>query len=155
VIDFRTSRAESNDVCVLRYTSIRSLPRSLCVARPSLAGLQATPVRTPPSKMLDLSRTLRNLGVFPFHPFIAMGRDSAVSVVTRYGLDGPGIESRWGWTVRGSNPGGGGRSEDRIPMGVDGPGIESRWGQDFPHPSRPALRPTQPPKQWVPGLSRG
>ena len=25
-----------------------------------------------------------------------MGRDSAVSIATRYGLDGPGIESRWG-----------------------------------------------------------
>jgi len=28
---------------------------------------------------------------------------------------------------------------------VDGPGIESRWGRDFP---------TQPPVQWVSGLSR-
>jgi hypothetical protein len=27
--------------------------------------------------------------------------------------------------------------------GLDGPGIESRWG------------PTQPPVQWIPGLSRG
>ena len=50
-------------------------------------------------------------------------RDSAVGIATRYGLDGPGIESR--------------------------------WGGDFPHPPRPALGPTQPPVQWVPGLSRG
>ena len=39
--------------------------------------------------------------------------------------------------------------------GLDGPGIESRWGWDFLHLSRPVLRPTQPPVQWVPGLSRG
>jgi hypothetical protein len=35
----------------------------------------------------------------------------------------------------------------------DGPGTESRWGRDFPHVSRPVLWPTQPPIEWVPGLS--
>jgi len=57
-----------------------------------------------------------------------VGRDSSVDTVTRYGLDGLGIESRW--------------------MGRGG-------GRDFPHPSRPVLGPTQPPIQWVPGLSPG
>jgi hypothetical protein len=33
-----------------------------------------------------------------FHSFMqrCMGRDSSVDITTRYGLDGPGIESRWG-----------------------------------------------------------
>ena len=42
-----------------------------------------------------------------------VGRDSSVGIATRYGLDGLGIESR--------------------------------YGRDFPHPSRPALVPTQRP----------
>ena len=52
-----------------------------------------------------------------------VGRDSSVGIATRYGLYGPGIESR--------------------------------WRRDFPHPSRPALGPTQPHIQGVPGLFRG
>jgi hypothetical protein len=39
--------------------------------------------------------------------------------------------------------------------GLDRPGIETRWGRDFPQLSRPALGPTQPPVQRVPGPYRG
>jgi len=39
--------------------------------------------------------------------------------------------------------------------GLEVSGIESLCGRDFPHSSRPALLPTQPPIQWVPVLSRG
>jgi len=41
--------------------------------------------------------------------------------------------------------------------GLNGPGIESPekgGGRDFPHLFRPTLGATQPPVQWVPGLSR-
>ena len=55
--------------------------------------------------------------------FYIVGRDSSVGIATRYGLDGPEIESR--------------------------------WGRGFPHLSIPALGPTEPPVQWVPGLCRG
>jgi len=39
--------------------------------------------------------------------------------------------------------------------GLDSLGFECWWGQDFPHPSRLALAPTQPSIQWAMGLARG
>jgi hypothetical protein len=39
--------------------------------------------------------------------------------------------------------------------GLDGLEIKSWWQRDFLQLSRPALGPTQPPIQWVSGLSRG
>jgi hypothetical protein len=39
--------------------------------------------------------------------------------------------------------------------GLDGPGFKSRCGLDFTHPSRPAVGPTQPLIEWIPGIFRG
>jgi hypothetical protein len=55
---------------------------------------------------------------------------------------------QWGIVGRDSSVG------IEIRYGLESQGIKSRWGRDFPHPSRPALGPTQPPVQWVPGLYR-
>jgi hypothetical protein len=72
--------------------------------------------------LADSVYRVTEFAVFFSAPMTFVGRDSSVGIATRYGMDGPGIESR--------------------------------WGRDFPQPSRPALGPTQPPVQRVPGLFR-
>ena len=68
-------------------------------------------------------KTVDYKAIFKIFKVSTVGRDSVVGIATRNGLDGLGIESR--------------------------------WGRDFPHPPRPALGPTQPHIQWVPGLLPG
>ena len=70
-----------------------------------------------------VSSTLATQVVTIFTNRFNVSRDSVVGIATRYGLGGPGIESR--------------------------------WRRNFPQPSRPALGSTEPPTQWVPGLSQG
>ena len=41
-----------------------------------------------------------------------------------------------------------------VGIATDGPG-SNPGGDEIVRPSRPVLRPTQPPVKWVPGLSEG
>ena len=50
-------------------------------------------------KWRDLKRMDENL-----IPLTIMGRDSSVGIVTHYGLDGPGIEYRWGGEIFRTRP---------------------------------------------------
>ena len=78
---------------------------------------------TPFCKRNTFSALTNHVNIRDYHRY-NHAPGSSVGIATRYGLDGPGIESRCG-------------------------------GRDFPYLSRSALVPTQPPVQWVPGLSRG
>jgi hypothetical protein len=43
-----------------------------------------------------MTKLIVALGNFANAPNKPSGRESAVGIATRYGLEGPGIESRWG-----------------------------------------------------------
>jgi hypothetical protein len=55
--------------------------------------------------LINYSEILLPYGLknFIFYPS-TVGRDSAVGLATRYGLDGPGIESRWGGEIFRTRP---------------------------------------------------
>jgi hypothetical protein len=108
------------------------------------------------------------------------GPDSSVGIATGYGLDGPGVESGFGglgvcMLASGTQDHGFAPYRSRriflagkihsMPSFVQYQNNKvhdtnkykkkSRWGRDISHTSRPALGLTQPPVQWVLGLSRG
>ena len=55
------------------------------------------------------------------HSYVIMGRDSSVGIATRYGLDGPGIESRGGDEIFRTSP-------DRTWVSIQPP---VQWVQDL------------------------
>jgi hypothetical protein len=60
-----------------------------------LAGIVIVAVRMyPASVAVHVSRF--EAGCFQGIRTVIIGRDSSVGIATRYGLDGPAIESRWG-----------------------------------------------------------
>ena len=77
-------------------------------------------------------------------PFMLMGRDSSAEFFLGLPLPLP-------FTLMGRNSSVGIATR----YGLDDPGIESRLDRDFPHPSRPALGLSQPPVNWIQGLSQG
>jgi len=69
-----------------------------------------------------------------------MGRDSSVGTATRYGLDGPGIESRWGTRCSVLVQTGPGTHPASYTVGTGSfPGVK-RWGRGVDHPPHLALR---------------
>jgi hypothetical protein len=69
---------------------------------------------------------LSSLSYFLLAPCLNGSRDSSVGIVTRYGLDGPGVEYRWG--------------RDFLYLS---------------RPTLRPNHPTQPTTEWVLSLSRG
>jgi hypothetical protein len=74
--------------------------------------------------------------------FKSLGRDSAVGIATRYGLDGPGIESRWGTRFYAPVQTGPGAHPASYKMGTwSFPGVKQPGrGVDHPPPSRSEVK---------------
>jgi hypothetical protein len=66
----------------------------------------------------------------------SVGRDSSVGIATGYGMDGPGIEFRWG-------------------VIFSAPVLQHTRPEAHPSCSTPVLEHTQPPIKLVPGLFPG
>ena len=85
-----------------------------------------------------LSIPLRSFLISFSDQYLALprGRDSSVGIATRYGLDGPGIESRWGARFSAPIQTGSGAHPASCTMGtVSFPGINQQGGIDHQPPS--------------------
>jgi len=89
---------------------------------------------------------------------LGVGRDSSVSIATRYGLDGPGIESRWGTRFSAIVQTGPGAHPATYTMGTGSfPGVQ-RPGCGVDHPPhlgprlKKELRYTSTPTMGLRGL---
>jgi len=69
-----------------------------------------------------------------------VGQDSSVSIVTRYGLDGPGIESWWGVRFSASIQAGPGAHPASYTMGAGSFTRVKQPGHDVDHPPHLAPR---------------
>ena len=88
------------------------------------------------SGAMPLLRPVRIYGAYTS----ALGRDSSVGIATRYGLDGPGIESRWGARFFVSVQTGPGTHPASYTMGTGSfPGVK-RPGRGVDHPPHLASR---------------
>jgi hypothetical protein len=76
-----------------------------------------------------------------------VGRDSSVGIVTRYGLDGPGIESLL--CVLNSKGQKQSQANQDKKVQIKYREKKSGTGRDFSHQSRRGSGAKQPPKQWV------
>jgi hypothetical protein len=71
-----------------------------------------------------------------------VGRDKSVSIATRYGLDGPVIESRWGARFSATSQAGPGAHPASYIMGIGSPaGVKQpEVGVENPLPSRAEVK---------------
>jgi hypothetical protein len=115
---------------LIDYYALSSHRRSLTIAElifPSLVSLGYVSIvkwKLTPNNRQNVPELLRSPYSFQFVATTTMLMGRVAQSVQRLAM---------GWTVRGSNPSG---------------------GRYFPHLSRRAVEPTQPPVQWVPGVSR-
>jgi hypothetical protein len=121
-MSYTTPSRQGTAASVLLHPTLLAL--SCCTLASMLQAVATGRRQTPPAAQVT-SRASVWFGDEPLHDGLP------ICLCTWAGMAQSVQQLATGWTVRGSDLGG---------------------GPDFPHSSRPALRPTHPHEQWVPGL---